>query len=101
MACKLVVIKQKRPSLNVPFFVASEAQKTASTTGIVGVTGQRNINNGLNNVRTIFFPSAERFAEWEANTGVKTLQTARAAYNTAHGITEHTIVIDLPNLSAY
>jgi hypothetical protein len=101
MACKLVVVKQKRPNLNVPFFVASDAQKTASTAGIVGVTAQRNINNGLNQIRTVFFPNPERFAEWEASAGVKSMKDARAAYNAAHGITESTVVIDLPNLSAY
>jgi hypothetical protein len=102
MAAKLVIIKQKRASADVAFFVASTELRAAATAApVVAVAGERNISNGLVKIRTLFFPNPERFAEWEANQAVQTLIAARTAYNTANSIAEKVTVIDMPNFNSY
>lgn len=100
MAAKLVIIKQKRASTDVPFFAASEAQKAAvaADTTVKAVTGERHFKGGLTKVRTIFFPSVELFDAWQASSAVQAAHAARAAHNEANGITESQRVIDMPNL---
>lgn len=102
MAAKLVIVKQKRASTDVAFFTApTDLKASAMASGTVAVTGERNIGNGLVKIRTVFFPSQERFAEWEANQAVQTLIAARTAYNTANNIAEKVTVIDMPNFNSY
>lgn len=102
MAAKLVIVKQKRASTDVAFFVAPADLKAAATaSGTVAITGERNVGNGLVKIRTIFFPNPERFTEWEANQAVQNLIAARSAHNTANNITERTTVIDMPNFNSY
>ena len=102
MAAKFVIMKQKRASTDVPFFVAPSDLKAAATAApVVCVAGERNVSNGLVKIRTLFFPNPERFAEWETNQAIQTLIAARSAYNTANNIAEKTTVIDMPNFNSY
>jgi hypothetical protein len=102
MAAKLVIIKQKRTSTDVAFFVPpTDLKASAVAAGTVAVAGERNIKNGLVKIRTLFFPNLERFAEWEASQAIQNLIAARTAYNTANSITERVSVIDLPNFNSY
>lgn len=100
MAAKLVIIKQKRESVDVAFFATSEAQKAAisADTAVKAVAGERNFKNGLTKIRTLFFPSVELFDAWVASAAVQSAKAARAEYNAANGITESERVIDMPNL---
>jgi len=102
MAAKLVIIKQKRASADVSFYIpTTEVRAAATAAPVIAVAGERNIGNGLVKIRTLFFPSPERFAEWETNQAVQNLIAARQAYNTANGITEKVTVIDMPNFNSY
>ena len=102
MACKLVIMKQKRVDTNTAFFTLSAEQKSAmEAQPSATVIGEKNINNGLVKIRTLFFPNPERYAEWQANTTIQTTLAAKEAYNTTKGITSSTTVIDLPNYNPY
>ena len=102
MACKLVIMKQKRADTSKSFFLLSAEQKSAmDAQPSATVVGERNINKGLVKIRTLFFPNPERYAEWQANATIQATLAARDAYNTANGITSVTTVIDLPNYNPY
>jgi len=102
MACKLVIIKQKRVDTSTAFYLLSAENKTAlEAQPSATVIGERNIGNGLVKIRTLFFPNPERYDEWQANTTIQGNIATRDAYNTANGITSTTTVIDLPNYNPY
>lgn len=99
MAAKLVIIKQKRPSVDVQFFSSTTEQKAALTaTNISAVAGERNFKGGLTKIRTIFFPTVELFDAWQANDVASALTAERSAYNASNEITESQRIIDMPNL---
>lgn len=102
MGAKLVIIKQTRPNTGVAFFARSAEQKAASrqalaTEGVRSSAGETNFSNGLKKVRTLFFPTVELYNKWESSPTVAAIFAARAAYNTANGITETKTVVDMPN----
>lgn len=101
MAAKLVIIKQKRPSTDVAFFVASAETKAAiaALPNVKGVVGERNFKGGLTKIRTLFFPTVELYDAWAADATIQAAVAERAAFNEANGITETQRVIDMPNLS--
>jgi hypothetical protein len=68
-----------------------------ATEGVRRAAGEANFANGLKKVRTIFFPTVELYNKWESSPTVASIASARAAYNTANGITETKTVIDMPN----
>lgn len=97
MAAKLVIIKQVRSTLDVPFFCLNDEQKQLlKDAGTVASIGERLFARGFKKLRTLFFPTVELYDAWEANETIQALTAARAAYNTEKGITERKIVIDLP-----
>lgn len=97
MAAKLVIIKQVRSTLDVPFFSLNDAQKqTLKDAGTVASIGERLFARGFKKIRTLFFPTVELYDAWEANETIKALTAAREAYNTEKGIIERKHVIDLP-----
>lgn len=98
MAAKLVIIKQVRPSLDVPFYSTSQETKQAiKATGIAATVGERNFRRGFKKVRTLFFPTVELYEAWASNATVAESIAARQAYNKANGIVERKTVVDLPN----
>ena len=102
MACKLVIIKQKRADTSTSFFVLTAENKTAlEAQPSATVIGERNIGEGLIKIRTLFFPSPERYAEWQTNATIQATIATRDTYNTANGITTSNTVIDLPDYNAY
>ena len=102
MASKLMIIKQTRPSLDVPFFQATESQRTAMRAELLPiVAGERNIDGGLKKVRTLLFTTAQSFADWEASEVIQASITARNAHNTANGITTEIHSIDMPNYNPF
>lgn len=100
MAAKLVIIKSKRESIDVPFFATSAEQKAtiAAQADVKAVAAERNFKAGLTKIRTLFFPTVELYDAWVANAPIAEIQAAKAAYNAANGITETQRVIDMPNL---
>jgi len=97
MAAKLVIIKQIRSSLDIPFFRLDDTQKQSlKDAGTVATVGERLFARGFKKVRTLFFPTVELYDAWEANASIQSLTAARAAYNTEKGIVERKVVIDLP-----
>jgi hypothetical protein len=97
MASKLMVIKQTRASLDVPFFAVSESQRATLRAELLPiVSGERNIDSGLKKVRTLLFTTAQSFTDWEASEVIQASITARNAYNTANGITTEIHTVDMP-----
>jgi hypothetical protein len=102
MACKLVIMKQKRADISTPFYQLTSEQKTAleAQPGAV-VVGERNISYGLVKIRTLFFPSLDHYDQWANNSVIQSVIGSRDAYNNAHGIQYVTEVVDLPSFDAY
>jgi hypothetical protein len=100
MASKLLIIKTVRPSIDVPFFSQESAVKAAvQAENIPVVVGERGFKNGLVKIRTLLFPSQAAYEQWSASANIATARANKAAYNEAHGHTEHTKEVDMPNFA--
>lgn len=102
MAAKIVLRRQVRTSKDIAWYKATDDQKTAAKVVSQGtgrsVTGYRNYKLGLKNYNIKFFPSVALHTAHYADAGIKAIIDARKAYNTANGIVEKEITIDLPNM---
>lgn len=97
MSCQLLIIKQIRPNINVPFYTAPESVKVALRTyGPPAVVGERNFTNGLVRIRTLLFPTVDDYQNWVTNPVTSMNVKDRQAYNNKHGIIEEHKVVDLP-----
>jgi hypothetical protein len=102
MAAKLLVIKQTRPSVDVAFFIpTAEAKVSMKAEPIPVVAGERNIDGGLKKIRTLFFTTAQSYADWQNSTTMQANIAARNAYNAANGIVEEHHIVDLPNYNPF
>jgi hypothetical protein len=102
MASKLMIVKQSRPSVDVPFYTQPVDTKAAlKLIPIPMVSGERNIDGGLKKIRTLFFANPAAFTAWEANQMIQDSIAARTAYNLANGITQETHVVDMPNYNPF
>lgn len=89
MSCQLLIIKQVRPNVDVPFYAAPESVKNALRTyGPPAVVGERNFTNGLIRIRTLLFPTMEDYQNWLSNPVTSMNVRDRMAYNDANGIRE-------------
>lgn len=97
MSCKLLVMKQIRPSTSVSFYSAPEFVKEALRTyGPPAVVGERNFTEGLVRVRTLLFPSEQDYQDWLINPVTTANVKERFAYNKRHNITEIHQAFDIP-----
>jgi hypothetical protein len=102
MASKLLVIKQTRPSLDVPFFTpTAEAKASMKSEPLPIVAGERNIDGGLKKIRTLFFTTAQSYADWQASESMQSNIAARNAYNAANGIVTEMHTVDMPNYNPF
>jgi hypothetical protein len=102
MASKLMVIKQTRPSLDVEFYTAPAETKASMRAELLPIiAGERNIDGGLKKIRTLFFTTAQSFADWQASEVMQASVTARNAHNTANGITTEIHTVDMPNYNPF
>jgi len=102
MASKLMIVKQTRTSVDVPFFATTDEQKAEiKATALPIVSGERNMRNGLKKIRTIFFTSEQAYTDWLANEVIQASIVARDAHNAANGIVLDTRIIDLPGLNPF
>lgn len=102
MASKLLVIKQTRPSLDVPFYSPTAENKAAMRAEPLPiVAGERNIASGLKKIRTLFFTNAQAFTDWQASELMQSNIAERAAYNAANGIIEEQHVVDMPQYNPF
>jgi hypothetical protein len=89
MSCQLLIIKQVRPNVNVPFYTAPESVKSALRTyGPPAVVGERNFADGLIRIRTLLFPSVEDYQNWLSNPVTSLNVKDRMIYNNKNGIRE-------------
>jgi hypothetical protein len=97
MASKLLVIKQTRPSLDVPFFTPTAETKAAMRAEPLPIiAGERNIDGGLKKIRTLLFTTAQSFIDWQASELIQANSTARDAYNAANGIVTENHTVEMP-----
>lgn len=102
MASKLMVVKQTRASVDVPFYVTPAEQKAViQAAPLPVITGERNVQQGLKKIRTVFFLSEQAYADWLANTTIQESIAARDAYNAANGITTDIRIVDLPGFNPF
>ena len=102
MASKLLIIKSTRPSLDVPFWIASDETKAAmQALPLPIIIGERNIDSGLKKIRTLFFANLNAFTEWSATSIVQTNIVDRETHNAANGIVEEFHVVELPNYNPF
>lgn len=102
MASKLMIVKQSRPSLDVPFYTQPADTKAAlKMIPIPLVSGERNIDGGLKKLRTLFFTNAAAFQAWQENQMIQDTIVARTAHNLANGIILETHIVDLPNYNPF
>jgi hypothetical protein len=102
MASKLLVIKQTRPSLDVPFFTPTVETKAAMRAEPLPiVAGERNIDGGLKKIRTLLFTTAKSFTDWQESESMQGNITARNEYNAANGITTEIHTVDMPGYNPF
>jgi len=102
MASKLLIIKSTRPSLDVPFWTASDEAKAAmQAVPLPIIIGERNIDGALKKVRTLFFATPHAFTEWSATPIVQTSIAEREAHNAANGIVEEFHVVELADYDPF
>jgi hypothetical protein len=102
MASKIMIIKQTRPSLDVEFFtITAESKAALKAEPLPIIIGERNIDNGLKKIRTMFFTNAKALADWQASELVQSGLVARDAYNAEHGIATEIHTVDLPNYNPF
>ncbi|CAB4241770.1 hypothetical protein UFOVP71_308 [uncultured Caudovirales phage] len=102
MASKLVILKQVRPSVDVPFFTQSaEAKASVAAENITVVAGERTIGNGLIKLRTLFFPFTGAYDAWVASSAVAAIHAAKAAHNATNNIVESQHEVDMPKYNPY
>jgi len=98
MPCQFLIIKQIRPSINVPFYAAPEAVKSALRTyGPPAVVGERNFADGLIRIRTLLFPTVADYQNWLANPVTALNVKHRLAYNDKNGIIETHNTMEMPD----
>jgi hypothetical protein len=89
MPCQLLIIKQVRPNVSIPFYTASETVKNALRTyGPPAVVGERNFTDGLIRIRTLLFPTMEDYQNWLSNPVTSLNVKDRMIYNEKNGIRE-------------
>jgi hypothetical protein len=102
MACKLVIMKQKRPDISTPFYqLTAEQRLELEAQPGAAVVGERNLSYGLVKIRTLFFASLDLYDQWVANTIIQSVIASRDAYNKDNGIEHTTVVVDIPDFNAY
>jgi hypothetical protein len=102
MASKLMVIKQTRPSLDVPFYSAPAESKTAMRAELLPIiAGERNIDGGLKKVRTLLFTTAQSVTDWENSAAIQAVVTARNTHNAANGIITEIHTIEMPSYNPF
>ena len=102
MASKLVILKQVRPSIDVPFFTQSaEAKATVAAEEIVVVAGERTTGHGLIKLRTLFFPYKAAYDAWVASSAISAVHAAKATHNAAHNIVETQHEVDMPKYNPF
>jgi len=96
MSCKLLIIKQVRPTAEVQFYSTPEQAKNALRTyGPPAVVGERNFTNGLVRVRILLFPTINDYNDWLVNPVTSRNVKDRQTYNSKNGIIETHNVFDV------
>jgi hypothetical protein len=89
MAGMLVIFKRTRPATTTAWYTPSAGLETALTAEkLASHASQVELNSGLTQIRTVYFPSAADYNAWNASAGLAAIVTERTAYHTAHNITE-------------
>lgn len=102
MASKLLILKQVRPSIDVPFFAQSVEEKASvAAEELVVVSGERTVGKGLIKLRTLFFPYTGAYDAWVASSAVAAVHAAKATHNAANNIVETQHEVDMPKYNPF